>query len=1002
MVRKLSTNRQWMLKLAMAVAVLTVMIVLLPTEAQAASESDLTFILNSDGQSYSVSGCNPSASGSLTIPATYNGKPVTFIGTRAFYKYESLTSVTIPNSVVVLGSEAFEGCTHLVSVALPNSLASIESDAFNYCFRLESITIPDGVYKIGARAFCDCFSLSSINIPNSVTRIDRYAFWLCSGLTSITIPGSVTSIGEGAFLECNKLTSVTISNGVTSIGDRAFYKCESLESISVPESVTSIGSEAFAKCKKLRKVAVFSKTVMFSEFVFEDTAGYNLSLYGHNDSTTETYANTNHHKFVKIEELGDVPNSTTPPSQEPPNSTDKALTSVDYLAFSQLAYLDWEPGQTVEGRISKNKLINDESDSNITYGMLCKNILDWKVIATSNNGMNYEIGFYAVTFCNENTKQIVVAYRGSKNLIKISSSVDAINDWLSNDVPFQVFHTYTAQLKNATDYYTYIKNVVPSNYTLTVTGHSLGGALAETVSMTYGVYGEVFNAASVFEALYLNQPEIIGLNFTGVNNWNFVAHVNSEDAWVGMYLGEYADLPFIFHDNTKQSGAHSLLSLLVFDEIKGEIHMSNEEDDPKEPKAFSKDGWNYEPTLKFGTSSDDKIIHGAVADNGCIMYGGNGNDELFAHGKGDDIIIGGKGDDIIIGGCGNDTYIYYKGDGVDYIYDIAGGDCVKILGLYDTDVLGWYDDPRGYKVVTLQEDKSAEAVPILYISTNRDRSQHCSFSVESEDDLFFVVIGGWDNLYSAYVACPVDVDILDADGIIVMTLKNGITMAEHTAYGNFYVFEDENGESCKRFDIVEGYSAKIRGIGEGTMNIAVLHDGKNPTTDSVGAENITVTKSTTATFKFEQGKQAVLLVNDGTNQKEFSLQKQINITLDAGEGICHISSVKTDYTGVVIELPIPVREGYTFFGWKKDDGTVVSAGDTLDADVTLYAAWNAEEHSTEPSTEPNEPATPTEPQNKEKQNNDSDNKAFWVLIVVACLAAGAVAWIVISKKSSAK
>ena len=68
-----------------ALALVILCATLLPTKAQAASTSDLTFKLNSDGLSYSVSDCKESASGSLTIPATYNGKPVTSIRYSAFY-----------------------------------------------------------------------------------------------------------------------------------------------------------------------------------------------------------------------------------------------------------------------------------------------------------------------------------------------------------------------------------------------------------------------------------------------------------------------------------------------------------------------------------------------------------------------------------------------------------------------------------------------------------------------------------------------------------------------------------------------------------------------------------------------------------------------------------------------------------------------------------------------------------------------------------------------------
>ena len=108
-----------MKKLCTILAALTLVVLcffLTPAEADAASESDLTFELNSDGQSYYVSKCNTSASGSLTIPATYNGKPVTNIGVNAFYNCSRLTSVTIPASIERVGIYAFYNCSGLSAV----------------------------------------------------------------------------------------------------------------------------------------------------------------------------------------------------------------------------------------------------------------------------------------------------------------------------------------------------------------------------------------------------------------------------------------------------------------------------------------------------------------------------------------------------------------------------------------------------------------------------------------------------------------------------------------------------------------------------------------------------------------------------------------------------------------------------------------------------------------------------------------------------------------------
>ena len=116
---------------------------LLVASLQAASVADLTFTLNGDGTEYSVSNCLTDASGSLDIPSTYNGLPVTSIGDWSLNSRSGLTSITIPNSVTSLGEGAFYECSGLTSITIPDSVTSIGLSAFYDCSGLTSITIPN-------------------------------------------------------------------------------------------------------------------------------------------------------------------------------------------------------------------------------------------------------------------------------------------------------------------------------------------------------------------------------------------------------------------------------------------------------------------------------------------------------------------------------------------------------------------------------------------------------------------------------------------------------------------------------------------------------------------------------------------------------------------------------------------------------------------------------------------------------------------------------------------
>lgn len=100
----------------------------------------LEFTLEEDGESYSVTGIGTCEDTDVVIPSTYAGLFVTSIGNCAFQCCDSLTSITIPESVTSIGSYAFAECTSLASIKIPNNVTSIEDHAFAWCDKSTSIT----------------------------------------------------------------------------------------------------------------------------------------------------------------------------------------------------------------------------------------------------------------------------------------------------------------------------------------------------------------------------------------------------------------------------------------------------------------------------------------------------------------------------------------------------------------------------------------------------------------------------------------------------------------------------------------------------------------------------------------------------------------------------------------------------------------------------------------------------------------------------------------------
>ena len=149
-------------------------------------------------------------------------------------KDEYKDCIIIPEAVVFneltyrvtsIGMGAFYGCESLTAITIPNSITIIEDSAFHHCKKLSSITIPESVEIIGDSAFAYCESLKVIAIPNSVKYIGDRAFFCCSSLAVITFQGAapwMKGIGLGDNWHFGSPAKITIGNIMLLIPGIAF------------------------------------------------------------------------------------------------------------------------------------------------------------------------------------------------------------------------------------------------------------------------------------------------------------------------------------------------------------------------------------------------------------------------------------------------------------------------------------------------------------------------------------------------------------------------------------------------------------------------------------------------------------------------------------------------------------------------------------------------------------------------------------------------------------
>lgn len=248
----------------------------------------------------------------LVIP---NG--VDSIKKYTFYRNDSITSVSLPQSVTFIGAKAFDYCENIKKTNFTGTIAqwcNIEfwgaySNPISYSKNLyindaliTDLVIPNGIQRLKEYLFYRDTCITSVTLPSSISRIEENVFDGCENIRKTNYLGTIAQwckvdfagISSNPMYYSNNLynnnrliTDLVIPSGVDSVKKYAFFADTCLTSITLPSSLHYIGWYATG-CPKLRKTNFLGTLQQWCCIQFyNNPVRYSQNLYLNNKLITD-------------------------------------------------------------------------------------------------------------------------------------------------------------------------------------------------------------------------------------------------------------------------------------------------------------------------------------------------------------------------------------------------------------------------------------------------------------------------------------------------------------------------------------------------------------------------------------------------------------------------------------------------------------------------------------------------------------------------------------------
>jgi len=342
--------------------------------------------------------------------------------------------------------------------------------------------------------------------------------------------------------------------------------------------------------------------------------------------------------------------------------------------------------------------------------LLCVDAADTSWNSKKNRWEHAEPGFFAIAVYDN--KNVFVVYRGTDEPPIVGNNTDG-NDYNGDDMKNEqsqfkrAWVFYQETVKRKMEEKGLLKNDV------IFCGHSLGGGLADSMSMQTGLRSMSVNGSTgrIITKVYTIEPYFSSAwpIFRGVDLWNFNNSITEKEPSASggpsnfniahKEFDKYHNRFFSANPNTRRDfggigmGYHGALSQI--DYVNGRfVYNSVISQNPPDSNYYTiqTSDWVGRDVAVFGTSKSQRITTKEK-----YIFGGDGDDIITALSKGC-VFVGGNGDDVLkaFGNNGADRYYYYKGHGHDTIQDYGGKDVITLAGFDEKrDKITWKENSEG-------------------------------------------------------------------------------------------------------------------------------------------------------------------------------------------------------------------------------------------------------------------------------------------------------------------